>query len=199
MVQAPHGPSILKDTQSTLGGYVPRLVMSETWNQCRGSSCGNHVTSTSGSLGPSEVRYLHVPQKFLNDHSFLGYFETWHHQLNHLIFRDMPLFFHMFHLFISFWGGIEKCEASYHSQVFRSIPYFRSAGFQVSRVAQRVLGRRWWRWEPCRPRESFFEFVDVSFKNQKPPKWLLFFEEFCATRPPWRLSPDGSLLFKLGS
>lgn len=50
MVQAPHGPSILKDTQSTLGGYVPRLVMSETWNQCRGSSCGNHVTSTSESL-----------------------------------------------------------------------------------------------------------------------------------------------------
>lgn len=45
----------------------------------------------------------------------------------------------MFHLFISFWGGIEKCEANYHSQVFRSIP-FPVPGFRLAELRSEFWG-----------------------------------------------------------
>ena len=57
------------------------------------------------------------------------------------------------------------------------------AGFQVSRVAQRVLGRRWWRWEPWQN-----HFSSLLMFHSKTAKMTAVSQEFCATRPPWRLS-----------
>ena len=70
--QAPHGPLILKDTQSTLGGYVPWLL-------------GMEAPVVTSSPGPdqgalpacaSEVFELWVVQKKVKTAVF-GYFVTW--------------------------------------------------------------------------------------------------------------------------
>ena len=57
----------------------------------------------------------------------LGSFETWHHQLNHLIFRDMQPWPHVssFHLFLA---RHRSCEASYHLAESQKPPGLLSIG-----------------------------------------------------------------------